>query len=228
MWRVGVFATFEPCHAVYATEKSTYTHTLTVICPGKVSRISRCHELLSGNSLRATHCNEKRPDCVSSMSSLHVRVLCQNRCIDVCRRLRLHFLLHVRPVHEREHEENQWQNNPSSGPLNALALLGLGHLFPTRSVGLPKYCGQRPQNSEIPALRPTFFFQGQLLPRPKPQLTFLKLSLSKQMRELNAQLRPLQIFLEVVAENKAPEIQLWEMLQSVSKKLRESGESVDR
>ena len=61
-------------HALYATEKSTYTHTLTVIRPGKMSRFSRCHELLSGNSLRATHCNEKRPDCVSSMSSLHVRV----------------------------------------------------------------------------------------------------------------------------------------------------------
>ena len=39
------------------------------------------------------------------------------------------------------------------------------------------------------------------------------------MRELNAQLRPLPIFLEVVAENKAPEIQLWEMLQSVSRKI---------
>ena len=48
-----------------------------------------------------------------------------------------------------------------------------------------------------------FFFQGQLLPRPKPQLPFLKLSLSKQMRELNAQLRPLPIFLEVVAESKS-------------------------
>ena len=45
------------------------------------------------------------------------------------------------------------------------------------------------------------------------------------MREVNAQLRPLPIFLEVLPGKIAPEIQLREMLQSVSRKLRESGES---
>ena len=154
----------------FATEKSTYTNTLTVIWYA----LAKCREFPAATNCSpatvyqhtAAHCNDKRPSAPPAWVHFTFAFSARRDASTFAADFACTFFCTKELFTREKHKENQWQNNPSFGHLNALAL-DSDICFPPCSVGLPKYRGQRPQKliaNYLLSGQPFFFSKDNFCP----------------------------------------------------------------